>query len=90
MNGHTAHKNELAATRGPCAVYLRDISRKLGALGTHLNGLFWQELLVLAKKCAGRFLKGPGVVGPAELLQGLGTQAQGQRSALIRAGTRNS
>ena len=27
MNGHTAHKNELAATRGPCAIYLRDISR---------------------------------------------------------------
>ena len=49
INGHTAHKNELAATRGLCAVYLRDISRKLGALGTHPNGLFWQELLVLDK-----------------------------------------
>ena len=63
INGHTAHKNELAATRGLCAVYLRDISRKLGALGTHPNGLFWQELLVLDKKCAGRFLKGPGLRG---------------------------
>ena len=31
MNGHTAHKNELAATQGPCAIYLRDISRKVGA-----------------------------------------------------------
>ena len=40
INGHTAHKNELAATRGPCAIYLRDISRKPGALGTQPNVLF--------------------------------------------------
>ena len=40
MNGHTAHKNELAATQGPCAIYLRDISPKFAALKTQHTGLF--------------------------------------------------
>ena len=40
FNGHTAHKNELAATQGPCAIYLRELSRKVGALGTQPNVLF--------------------------------------------------
>ena len=62
MNGHTAHKNELAATRGPCVIYLRDISRKPGALGTQPNVLFLQELLVLHKKRPRRFFGGAGLV----------------------------
>jgi len=40
MNGHTAHKNELAAALGPCAVDLRDISQNIAGLGTPHTGFF--------------------------------------------------
>ena len=33
-------ENELAAARGPCAIYLRDISPKFAALKTQHTGLF--------------------------------------------------